>query len=114
MGVLEILATPVPFAGSPRAASADVVSLVLAIAAGCCCLRAARQATGSVRRGWFAIALACWVWSASDLLWAVSVDLLGIELGYPSVLELGYLLFPVGGLLGLRWLAAGPSGLTGT
>jgi diguanylate cyclase len=114
MGVLEILATPVPFAGLPRAASADVVSLVLAIAAGCCCLRAARQTTGSVRRGWFAIALACWVWSASDLLWAVSVDLLGIEPGYPSALELGYLLFPVGCLLGLRWLAAGPSGLTGT
>ena len=87
MGVLEILATPVPFAGSPRAASADVVSLVLAIAAGCCCLRAARQTTGSVRRGWFAIALACLVWSAMTCLgrsvdlWASSPAIVGARAG---------------------------------
>ena len=92
----------------------NVMSTVMSAAAGFACLRAARRVIGPTRRGWFAIALACWVWAVSDLLWAVSVDLLGIELRYPSVVELGYLIFPVACLLGLRWLAAGPSGLTAT
>jgi hypothetical protein len=58
---------------------------VLAIAAGCCCLRAARRATGNVCRGWFAIALACGVWSVSDLLRRLGSDLVqGNRTGRPG------------------------------
>ena len=112
VGLLGILAAPTPFTGLPRAAAADAVSFVPAVAASFGCLRAASRTPGRGRRGWIAIAIACWGWAASDALWTVFVDVLGAAPPYPSPVELGYLIFPVGCLLGLLRLAARPTGLS--
>jgi diguanylate cyclase (GGDEF)-like protein len=90
----------------------DVMLLVFSAAAGWLCLRAARRAGGTLRRGWAAMAVACWAWATSQALWVLCTAVLAVELPYPSPVELGYLLFPVVAVVGLRWLATPATGLS--
>ncbi len=90
----------------------NVMSTVMSAAAGFACLRAARRVVGPTRRGWITMAVACWAWAVSEALWTLCTDVLEAELPYPSPVELGYMIFPVAGILGLRWLAGETSALS--
>jgi diguanylate cyclase (GGDEF)-like protein len=95
-----------------RSVLLDVVELVVAIAAGLGCLRAARRTHDVMRRGWTAMAVACWSWAAGQGMWITYENVLGIRAPYDvSAADLGYLGFPVAALLGLVWLAPPESGL---
>ena len=88
----------------------DVLVLAGAVAAGVLCLRAARHGDGRARRGWIALAVACGSWAVSQALWVLLVDVLGERLPFPSPVELGYLVFPLAGALGLRLVATSTAG----
>ncbi|WP_297645832.1 EAL domain-containing protein [Pseudonocardia sp.] len=93
-----------------RTLAANLVELVSAAAGGLGCLRAARRTRGSARRGWAALAVACWSWGAGQLVWTVYESVLGIPSPYPSAADIGYLVFPVAALVGLVFLAPDASG----
>jgi diguanylate cyclase (GGDEF)-like protein len=90
----------------------DVMLLVFSATAGALCWWTARRCAGKPRRGWTAMAAACWAWAASQAVWTFCTGVLGLALTYPSPVELGYLLFPVGAVVGMRWLADPPTGLS--
>jgi hypothetical protein len=90
----------------------DAMLLLFSATAGALCLRAARRSAGGVRRGWTAIAVACWAWAASQALRVLCTQLLAVALPFPSPVELGYLAFPVAAVVGLRRLAVPPTGLS--
>jgi diguanylate cyclase (GGDEF)-like protein len=90
---------------------ANLGVLLLAAAGGFGCLGAARRSEGRIRRGWAALAVACWFWAAGQAAWTVYEDVLGIETPYPSLADVGYLAFPAAALVGLAFLTPPGSGL---
>jgi diguanylate cyclase (GGDEF)-like protein len=97
--------------GSERQLVANLGVLLLATVGGLGCLGAARRSGGRIRRGWGALAVACWSWAAGQAVWTVYEDVLGIATPYPSAADIGFLGFPAAALLGLAWLAPPGSGL---
>jgi hypothetical protein len=67
----------------------NLTSLMLAVAAVLAALHACRRASGHTRRGWVAMAVACGAWAISQALWTLTTNVLGLDLPYPSPLELG-------------------------
>ncbi|OLS97491.1 hypothetical protein BJF90_10205 [Pseudonocardia sp. CNS-004] len=98
--------------GDARQLVANLGVLALAAAAGFGCFGAARRSGGRIRRGWGALAAACWSWAAGQAAWTVYEDLLGAATPYPSIADVGYLGFPAAALAGLAFLAPTGSGLT--
>jgi hypothetical protein len=90
---------------------ANLGVLLLAIAGGLGCFGASRRTGGRIRRGWAALAVACWSWAAGQAAWTVYEEVLGIATPYPSVADLGFLGFPAAALIGLAFLAPPGSGL---
>jgi diguanylate cyclase (GGDEF)-like protein len=97
--------------GSAQQLVADLGLLVLAIAGGLGCLGASRRTGGRTRRGWAALAVACWSWAAGQAARTFSENVLGVSTPYPSPADLGYLGFPAAALVGLAFLAPPGSGL---
>lgn len=91
--------------GTARLATAGVGTAAIAGAGGLGCLRASRRTVRRTRRGWLALAVACWSWSAGQVVAVVLGPLLGTAVPYPSPADLGYLGFPVAALVGLLYLA---------
>jgi diguanylate cyclase (GGDEF)-like protein len=105
-----MLTTALP--GPARILAANVIGLVLPVAGGLGCLRAARHSSGSAHRGWAALTAACWSWAAGQVAWLIYENVLGLGPPYLSLADVGYLAFPAAALLGLLWLAPPTSGLT--
>jgi diguanylate cyclase len=55
--------------GGARQLVANLGGLALATAAGFGCFGAARRSHGRIRRGWGALAVACWSWAAGQAVW---------------------------------------------
>jgi len=91
--------------GAARVTIANLAELGFAVAGGLGCLRGARRSAGRSRRGWTALAVACWAWAAGQVAWTVLESVLGIPSPYPSPADLGYVTFPVATLVGLVLLA---------
>jgi diguanylate cyclase (GGDEF)-like protein len=97
--------------GPARQLVGNLAPLLVATGGGLGCLGAARRSAGRARRGWAALAAACWSWAAGQVAWTVYEDLLGIPTPYPSIADIGYLGFPAAALVGLAFLAPQDSGL---
>jgi diguanylate cyclase len=98
-------------AGDARQLVANIGVLLLAAGGGLGCLRAARRSEGRARRGWAALAVACWSWGAGQAVWTAYENVLGIATPYPSAADVGFLGFPIAALVGLVCLAPPGSGL---
>jgi diguanylate cyclase (GGDEF)-like protein len=97
--------------GDARQLVANLGVLGLAAGGGLGCFGAARRTGGRIRRGWGALAVACWSWAAGQAAWTVYENVLGIAAPYPSLADIGYLGFPAAALVGLAFLAPPGSGL---
>jgi len=97
--------------GDARRLVANLGVLGLAAAGGFACFGAARRTGGRIRRGWGALAVACWSWAAGQAAWTVYENVLEIAAPYPSLADVGYLGFPAAALAGLAFLAPPGAGL---
>ncbi|MGA8211867.1 MAG: GGDEF domain-containing protein [Nocardioidaceae bacterium] len=83
--------------------------LVAASAAALCCLCAARRTEGRQRRAWHWFAGASASWAAGQVVWTIYETYLGREAPFPSLADLGYVLFPALAACGL-WIWLGSQG----
>ncbi|WP_345611128.1 putative bifunctional diguanylate cyclase/phosphodiesterase, partial [Pseudonocardia adelaidensis] len=97
--------------GDARRLVANLGVLALLAAAGVLCFGAARRSAGRIRRGWGALAVACWSWAAGQAVWTLYEEVLAVPTPYPSVADAGFLGFPAAALVGLAFLAPTGSGL---
>lgn len=84
-------------------AVADLGEMVFAAAAAISIGHLALRSHGRARWSWGALAAGCAAWAAGEGLWSWFELVLGRETPFPSIADLGFLLFPVGASLGL-WL----------
>ena len=85
-------------------------STALAIVAGGCCLNAARRAEGRARAGWALLAVGCLSWGIGNAYWSYNELLAHAEVLFPSLADIGFLIFPVACGAGL-WLISGRASL---
>ena len=71
---------------------------------------AARRATGRPRAGWFLLAVASGSWGLGNAYWSHNELLVHAEVLFPSLADIGFLIFPVAAGAGL-WLISGRSTL---
>lgn len=71
------------------------------------CGRAARRASGPQRWGWALIAIGVGGWGFGNAVWSWYELARGVEVPFPSLADVGYLMFPVGGITGLVVFARG-------
>ncbi|MEV6303248.1 EAL domain-containing protein [Actinoplanes sp. NPDC051861] len=103
------LATGVPIvvlAGGPMAPYTQLVSSAMACLAAIPCLAAARRAAGTGRPGWALLAGGSLSWGLGNLYWSWNELVAHAEVLFPSMADVGYLLFPVLATAGL-WLISG-------
>jgi hypothetical protein len=93
--LLVVLGTAVTVSGAARPVLENLLTLALSVAAGAGCAAAALRSAGGSRAGWWAIAAGCWSWAAGQAAWTVLQVLLGVELPFPSVADIGYGAFPI-------------------
>ncbi|OPX08948.1 bifunctional diguanylate cyclase/phosphodiesterase [Mycobacterium sp. AT1] len=87
----------------------NVSSVLFAVFATVCTIRAAVHATGRKRLAWSSIAVGVGGWVAGSLLWSY-LEMATDVPPFPSLADAGYLMFPVGACVGL---AAYPVGHVG-
>ena len=109
--LLIVLGAAVTMSGAARPVLENLLSLALSAAAGAGCARAALRSAGRSRAGWWLIAFGCWSWAAGQAAWTVLQVLLGVELPFPSVADIGYGAFPICATFGLWRLTRGVSRL---
>ena len=103
------LAAGVPvilLSGGGAASYTQLGSSALACLAALPGFAAARRATGGARAGWALLAAACLSWGLGNFYWSWNELVVHADVLFPSVADLGYLLFPVLGVAGL-WLISG-------
>ncbi len=88
----------------PRLRVANLGALALSIGAAVSCAGAARRLRGRSRRGWIALSVAAGSWAAGQVAWTVSELVLDDLVPFPSVADIGYLVFPIAALAGLTLL----------
>ena len=80
-------------------ATADIGQLVAAVTASAACWRTSRSTSGRMRRSWTAISIGCAAWATGEAVWTVLDRVYaGREVPYPSLADIGFLLFPVGAI----------------
>ncbi len=78
------------------------------VAALLCARTAAREVPGASRQSWGLLAGGVGCWAAGQAVWSVYEVGLGREVPFPSLADVGFLLFPVVAAAGLlRWLREG-------
>jgi diguanylate cyclase (GGDEF)-like protein len=103
------LATCVPIfvlAHTPAAPYTQLGSSTLACVAGVLCGIAARRVAGTQRAGWALLAGGCLSWGLGNYYWSWNELVVHADVLFPSLADVGYLLFPVLGAAGL-WLISG-------
>jgi len=89
--------------------ASNVSSVVFAVFATACAIRAARHACGRKRLAWLSIGVGLGGWAAGSLVWGY-LELATDVPPFPSLADVGYLMFPLGACIGL---AAYPVGHVG-
>lgn len=79
----------------------DLGQLLSAAAAAAASLVAARRTSGRLRTSWLAIGLGAGAWTLGQVVWCYYELLVHRDTPFPSVADVGYLLFPVGAAIGL-------------
>lgn len=83
----------------------DLVQLLAAASAALICLVVARSPVAGSRAAWRGLGLGAAGWAAGQLVWTWYEVVVGIEVPFPSLADVGFLLFPLGAAAGLvAWL----------
>jgi diguanylate cyclase len=90
----------------------DLGSLVVEALAVICVMLAIRSTSGRQRMAWVAMAAGLASWFVGDAIWAIYELVLDVEVPFPSLADLGYLLFYVCALFVLVMLPTGNAGAT--
>ena len=89
--------------------TSNVASVVFAVFATACAVRAARHSSGRKRLAWTSIGVGLGGWAVGSLIWGY-LELATEVPPFPSIADAGFLMFPVGACIGL---AAYPVGHVG-
>jgi diguanylate cyclase (GGDEF)-like protein/PAS domain S-box-containing protein len=87
--------------------------VVVAFAAGIAALRRARRHDAAVRRTWWLLGAATCSWGAGQTVWTWYESVLGVEVPFPSLSDVGYLGMPVLAAAALLTLPFGTQTLAG-
>ncbi len=102
-GATLLVLTALPLLIGPTVlgkATADICQLVAAVTASAACWRTSRSTSGRMRRSWTAISIGCAAWATGEAVWTVLDRVYaGREVPYPSLADIGFLLFPVGAIV---------------
>ncbi len=100
--------------GGPFAARAvdDIGQIVSPVLGAACCMWQARRSSGAHRLTWALLGAGIGAWAVGEAVWSYYELVAGRETPFPSLADLGYLLFPVLALGGL--LARPSSAYSGT
>ena len=79
--------------GSDSQSVSDVGLMVVALAAGGQALMRVRRETGRSKRAWMLLGLACLSWGCGQAAWTWYEVVLGREVPFPSIADIGYLGF---------------------
>jgi diguanylate cyclase (GGDEF)-like protein len=86
--------------------------LLAAVLASAGCAVASRRTTDHRRRAWRWLSIGTGAWAAGQLVWSYYEVVLGQEVPFPSLADVGFLLFPVAAAVGLvTWLGSQSSEL---
>jgi hypothetical protein len=81
----------------PNATYTQTVSnlglMIVAITAGLQALRRSRRETGGNARAWLLLGLSCLSWGCGQAVWTWYESVLGREVPFPSLADIGYLAF---------------------
>jgi diguanylate cyclase (GGDEF)-like protein len=81
----------------------DLGQLVGAALAAGCSFWAAHRSQGRLRRSWIAIGIGAAGWAAGEVVWSYYELVDNTQTPFPSLADVGYLMFPIGAVVGL-WL----------
>ena len=90
----------------------DIGEAVAAGAAAVSCLVAARRTTAHLHRAWILLAASAASWCAGEVVWSVYEVGLGVEVPFPSIADIGFLLsipLAIAGILSFAHTARGTS-----
>jgi len=87
--------------GSVALILSDTGQLAAAAVAAAMCCRAASRRHGRERLGWAFLAAGTGSWAAGQLVWTYYEAVLGVEVPFPSLADVGFLLFPLFAVPGL-------------
>ena len=90
----------------------DLGSLVVEALAIVCVAMAIRYTSGRQRMAWAALAAGLFSWFVGDAIWAIYELGIGVEAPFPSLADLGYLLYYACTLIALVMLPTGNAGAT--
>jgi diguanylate cyclase (GGDEF)-like protein len=79
----------------------DIAELVAAAVAAAAGWWRSRGLSGRARTSWALLAAGCFAWAAGEALWCYYELIAGVDTPFPSLADLGFLLFPVLALAGL-------------
>jgi diguanylate cyclase (GGDEF)-like protein len=91
----------------------NAASVMFAAFATVCAVRAAVHATGRKRFAWLSIGIGLGGWGAGSLVWAY-LEMATDVPPFPSLADVGYLMFPVGACIGLAAYPVGHVGYSRT
>ncbi len=100
-GVVLLALTALPLlvgSNSVTTVVADVSQLAAAAAAGFACWRTSRSTSGRMHKSWAAVSLGCLGWAVGQAVWTVLDLTHPDDVPYPSLADVGFLLFPVGAI----------------
>jgi hypothetical protein len=69
----------------------DAVAITISSLAGVACLHAAHRSEGRPRRGWILLGAGMFSWSLGEAIWSSYEVVLGREVPFPSLADIGYL-----------------------
>jgi diguanylate cyclase (GGDEF)-like protein len=108
--VLLMLVVGVAFlTGHVGRALDDLGELAAALLAAVSCALAFRSASGRLRAGWAALAVACLSWAIGEAIWSTYELALHTSTPFPSLADVGFLGFPIGAMVALAVFPAGAS-----
>ncbi|MEV6492035.1 hypothetical protein AB0M20_25965, partial [Actinoplanes sp. NPDC051633] len=87
--------------GAPAAVFALLASTLLALGGAVSCAIAARRGAGHARAGWALLALACLSWGTGNAYWSHNELIRHAEVLFPSLADIGFILFPLAAGAGL-------------
>ena len=102
IGLCLLAGAPVALlTGTPAAVFALLTSTILAFGGALSCAIAARRSAGHARAGWALLGLACLSWGTGNAYWSHNELIRHAEVLFPSLGDIGFILFPLAAGAGL-------------